>query len=289
MMARPLLFGATGQVGSELLTMGRFQVVPRAEADLTDPGALAACVLRHRPPMVINAAAYTAVDRAESDSRAAFAINRDGPAALAAACATLGIPLIHLSTDYVFDGTKSGAYRPEDRPNPLSVYGLSKLAGEDAIRALHRTAVILRTAWVFGPRRDNFVKTMVRLADRPDLRVVDDQWGGPTAARDVAQAVMTIAAAWNRGQGVPGTFHFCGGPPVSRFGFAQAIFDAMGLGPRLTAIPTSAYPLPARRPANSMLECTSLFDAYGIAMPDWRPTLPGILRMLPTQLPMAAE
>lgn len=279
-MNRPLLFGAGGQVGFELARRGDFDVVHRSEADLTDPGACRAAVLARRPPVVVNAAAYTAVDKAESEPATAFAVNRGGPAALAEACAELGIPLVHLSTDYVFDGSKCEPYGEDEATAPLSVYGASKLAGEEAIRARLGHHVILRTAWVFSARRDNFVRTMHRLADRQDLSVVDDQIGGPTAAVDVAAAVLDIIGTISDGRAAWGTFHFCGQPAVSRSSLAEAVFSALGRGPRLWRITTAAYPLPARRPANSMLDCRRLQAAYGISSPDWRAALPAIIRSL---------
>lgn len=280
-----LLFGANGQVGHELARRGDFVIVPRAEADLADPAACRRAVLARRPSVVVNAAAYTAVDKAEAEAEAAFAINRDGPTALAEACAGLGIPLVHLSTDYVFDGAKPAPYREDDPTAPLSAYGASKLAGEQAIGARLDRHVILRTAWVFSARRDNFIRTMHRLADRAELKVVDDQIGGPTAAADVAEAVLAILAAIADGRGRWGTFHFCGSPAVSRFQLAEAVFTALGRGPKVTPIATSAYPLPARRPANSMLECSVLGAAYGIASPDWRTALPPILAQLERKSP----
>ncbi len=275
-----LLFGASGQVGCELAAAGSFTIVPRAEADFSDPASCRAAVMARRPSVVVNTAAYTAVDKAEAESDLAFTVNRDTPAALAGACAELGIPLVHLSTDYVFDGTKAQPYTEDDATAPLSVYGTSKLAGEDAIRARLDRHVILRTAWVFSARRDNFIRTMHRLADRPELRVVDDQRGGPTAAAHVAQAVLAILAAVAQGRAHWGTFHFCGAPAVTRHELAQAVFATLGHGPRLLPIATADYPLPARRPANSMLDCRALQTAYGITPPDWRAALPAILTHL---------
>lgn len=265
-----LLFGAGGQIGHELMRRGGFAAVPRAEADLADPAGVKAAILRRRPAAVVNAAAYTAVDRAEAEPEACFTVNAEAPAAMAEACAALGIPLVQLSTDYVFDGDKQAPYGEDDPTRPLSVYGASKLAGEEAVRSRLDAHVILRTAWVFSARRDNFVRTMLRLADRPELKVVDDQIGGPTAAADIARAVQTIlaadAATW-------GTFHYCGAPAVSRFALAEAVFAARGRGPRLIPIPTTAYPLPARRPANSTLDCRRIAAAYGLAQPEWRGAL----------------
>ncbi|MBX9635600.1 MAG: dTDP-4-dehydrorhamnose reductase [Magnetospirillum sp.] len=284
-MNRPLLFGASGQIGFELARHGDFAIPDRAQTDLADPAACRAAILAHHPAAVVNAAAYTGVDKAETEPRKAFAVNGDGPAGLAQACAELAIPLIHLSTDYVFDGDKREAYNETDIPRPLSVYGASKLAGEEAIRHHLDRHVILRTAWVFSDRRDNFIKTMLGLADRPDLSVVNDQIGGPTAAAHVALAVLRILDAMAAGRAEWGTFHFCGTPAVSRFALAEAAFAALGRGPWLSPIPTGSYPLPARRPANSMLDCRRLQAAYGIAQPDWRSALPGIVRSLAGNAP----
>jgi len=277
---RPLLFGASGQVGWELARLGDFTITDRAKVDLTAPAACRAAVLAHRPSAVVNAAAYTAVDDAEADCAQAFAINRDGPAALAEVCADLAIPLIQLSTDYVFDGAKREPYAETDAPGPLSVYGASKLAGEEAIRSRLDHHVILRTAWVFSSRRDNFVRTMLRFADRPALSVVADQIGGPTPAAHVAMAILRILSAIAGGRAEWGTFHFCGAPAVSRLTLAEAVFAALGRGPRLSPVPSEAYPLPARRPTNSMLDCRRLQAAYGISPPDWRSALPDIIRNL---------
>lgn len=279
-MTKPLLFGASGQVGAALLSSGCFLALSRRDADLSDPRSCRAAILTRRPPVVVNAAAYTAVDRAEAEANLAFTVNRDAPAALAEACAELDIPLIHLSTDYVFDGALDRPYRETDTPRPLSVYGASKLAGEEEIRKRLVRHVILRTAWVFSDRRDNFVRTMVRLANHQEIKVVDDQIGGPTAATAVASAVLAVLDAISDGRGVWGTFHYCGAPAVSRFGLASAVFFALGRGPKVLPVGTPTFPLPARRPAQTMLDCSSLRAAYGIVQPDWRPTIPETVQTL---------
>lgn len=233
-----------------------------------------------RPRIVVNAAAFTAVDDAESARDMAFAVNCDGPAALADACRRIGATLIHLSTDYVFDGAKLGAYREEDPINPLSVYGASKAAGESAIRKRLDQHVILRTSWVYSPVGRNFVRTMLRLgAERERLGVVVDQEGCPTAGADVARAVIDIAEALSND--LPssfGTFHFCGGGATTWHGFAAEIFrDAKrrGMkGPRVLApIATEAYPTPARRPRNSALDCNKVRKTYGIVARPWQEAL----------------
>lgn len=279
---RLLVFGAGGQVGRELL---RAAVPPgwtvegrtRAEADVTRPEAVGAAMAAAAPTLVINAAADTAVDPAEAHPDATFAVNAMGAAHIARACTQARLPLVHLSTDYVFDGTRPGPWREDDPPNPLNVYGRSKLAGEEAVRAaLPGRHVILRTSWIFSPFGRNFVRTMLRLGtERERLTVVDDQTGCPTAAADVAAAVVRVAAALAAGKAEGwGTFHFCGAGATTWFGFAQAIFrEAARRGhpaPALAPIATDQYPTPARRPRNSVLECSSIGKIYGIHPRSWQ-------------------
>src|SRR5439155_9006600 len=260
-MSRVLVIGRQGQIaralagaawpeGTDLSCQGRDEI------DLAKPASLAHAVAARAPDLVINAAAFTEVDRAESEPALAFAINRDGPAALARACAALGLPLFHLSTDYVFDGRKAGAYVEDDPVNPLSVYGASKEAGERAVRAALPTHLILRSAWIYSPEGRNFVRTMLaRALEAPEIRVVDDQWGCPTAASDVARAIVAAGTRLLAGNGEFGTFHFCGSGSTNWYGFAQAIFQLnQGPRPNLIAVPTSAFPTPARRPPNSVLD-----------------------------------
>lgn len=284
-MRRILVIGRTGQLAGALAAASwpaAIALVPRgrAEIDLAQPARVAAAVAAEKPALVINAAAYTAVDKAESEPDLAFAVNRDGPAALAEACRALGAPLIHVSTDYVFDGAKRGAYVEEDPVNPVSVYGASKQAGESAIRARLPAHVILRTAWVYAPQGQNFVRTMLRLGrERPELRVVDDQTGCPTSAAELARAVQAAALRLLAGGRDHGTFHFCGAGQTSWFGFAEAIFDlAGGPRPRLTPIPTSGYPTPARRPANSVLDSARFARLYGVTARPWRESLARCLK-----------
>jgi dTDP-4-dehydrorhamnose reductase len=286
------IFGAGGQVGRELtgqawpagLTPVGFD---RAAGDVVEPSAVAAALDRARPALVVNAAAYTAVDKAEQERARAWAVNRDGAATLAAACALRAVPLIHLSTDYVFDGSKPDAYDESDAVAPLGVYGASKEAGEAAIRATLSRHVILRTAWVFGVHGHNFVKTMLRLgAERPTLGVVADQRGCPTEAADIARAIARIAANI---LGAPheqafGTFHYVGAPATTWHGFAQAIFERAAQHgrkpPTVTAITTADYPTPARRPANSMLATQKLQRVHGIAPCDWPAALTRVVDRL---------
>jgi len=289
-----LVFGAGGQLGLELQRAAPpagFAVVglTRAEADLGDPaaaGALAAAVGGADVAAAINAAAYTAVDRAESEPEAAFAVNRDGPERLARACAAAGVPLLHVSTDYVFDGTKPAPYAEDDPVHPLGVYGASKAAGEDAVRAACDRHLIVRTAWVYSPFRANFVKTMLRVgAERPVLRVVDDQRGSPTAAADLAAALLAMAAqaVQDRFSGW-GTYHVCGAGETTWCGFARAIFAEAaahgGPAPSVEAIATADYPTPARRPANSVLDTGKARAAFGIAPPPWRDSLRTCIKAL---------
>lgn len=268
-----LVFGKTGQVAQELQIQGNVVALDRSMADLSDPQACARAITEHAPRAVINAAAYTAVDKAETDYDLAKRINGDAPGAMADACAALDIPFLHLSTDYVFDGTGTEPWSPQAPTSPINAYGRSKLIGEEAIRASGARQVILRTAWVFSAHGNNFVKTMLRLAQtHPTLRVIDDQRGGPTSARALAAALLRIAEAL-QGQSPGGTYHLAGAPPTTWAGFARDIFDQAGLPTQVTPIPTSEYPTPAARPANSVLECQSLAQDFGIAQPDWRKDL----------------
>jgi dTDP-4-dehydrorhamnose reductase len=283
-----LVLGAGGQVGHELVRFawpsGCVVVAfKHAELEIADRGAVAAAIERERPDIVINAAAYTAVDRAESEREAAWAGNCIGPGNLAIACAAVAIPLIHISTDYVFDGSKSGPYREDDPVAPLGVYGASKEAGDRAVREAWSEHVILRTAWVYGAHGHNFVKTMLRLAaDRPRLRVVADQIGSPTSAGDIAAAIAFIVAQLQGGNRRWGTYHFAGGGAVTWHGFAEAIFELAapwrGAPPVIDAITTADYPTPAKRPANSVLDCARIGEAFSIVPRPWRDQLADVIR-----------
>ncbi|HEV8678374.1 MAG TPA: dTDP-4-dehydrorhamnose reductase [Stellaceae bacterium] len=285
-----LVLGAGGQVGRELCRRAwpanySIAAFDHAGLDITHRAAVIAAIAGARPDIVVNAAAYTAVDRAESEREAAWASNCAGPGNLAAACRDMAIPLVHLSTDYVFDGSKRGPYREEDPVKPLGVYGQSKEAGERAVREVLAEHVILRTAWVYSVHGHNFVKTMLRLAaERPVLRVVADQIGSPTGAADIAAAIGTVAAQIAAGNKRWGTYHFAGGGSVSWHGFAEAIFELAvpwrGPPPRVEAITTADYPTPARRPANSMLDCRRIGEALGIVPRPWREALAETVREL---------
>ena len=273
-----LVFGMTGQVATELRAQAPVTALGRDVADLTDPAACAAAIQAHAPRAVINAAAYTAVDRAESEEDTATLVNAAAPAAMARACADLGIPFVHISTDYVFAGDGDRPWQPDDPTGPLGAYGRSKLKGEIAVRDAGGTHVILRTSWVFSAHGHNFLKTMLRLgAEREGLTVVADQIGGPTPARAIAAACLSIADQLAADPGKTGTYHFSGTPDTSWAGFARAIMETAGLACRIDEIPTSAYPTPARRPANSRMDCSTTRTAFGIDQPDWQKEISQIL------------
>jgi dTDP-4-dehydrorhamnose reductase len=283
-----LVLGAQGQVGRELCRLGwpagySIAGFDRDRVDITRRQAVFEAMARERPDIVINAAAYTAVDRAESEAEAAWAGNCTGPANLAAACADVGISLIHISTDYVFDGTKSGAYLEDDPVAPLGVYGASKEAGDRAVRDRLASHVILRTAWVYSVHGHNFVRTMLRLADQhPVLRVVADQTGSPTSAAEIARAIAAIVQQLSAGSRRWGTYNFAGAGSVTWHGFAEAIFEEAaawrGPPPRVAAITTADYPTPARRPVNSVLDCGKISETFGIVPRFWREALAEVIR-----------
>jgi dTDP-4-dehydrorhamnose reductase len=283
-----LVLGARGQVGYELCRRGwpagyAVSAFDRDRVDIASRAAVFQAITSEQPGIVINAAAYTAVDRAESEPEAAWAGNCTGPANLAAACAEAGIPLVHISTDYVFDGTKSGPYREDDPVAPLGVYGQSKEAGDRAVREALPEHVILRTAWVYSAHGHNFVRTMLRLAgERPVLRVVADQTGSPTSAAEIAAAIAAVVRQLDAGNRQWGTYNFTGGGAVTWHGFAEAIFNEAaqwrGVPPRVDAIATADYPTPARRPANSVLDCTKIGEAFGIRPRPWREALVDVIR-----------
>ncbi len=287
---RIVIIGARGQVGWELTQraplLGHEALAwDVAELDITDAAAVNRELAASGADVVINAAAYTAVDKAEQEPGLAFAVNRDGPAHLAAACARLNIPLLHISTDYVYDGAKIDPYVEDDPTTPLGVYGASKLAGDEAVRQGLPRHLILRVSWVFGIHGHNFVKTILRLArEREELRVVADQYGCPTYAGDIADTLLELAgrtaeidanAAW-------GTYHYCGEPATTWHGFASAIVElARAREPlvvqSVTAIATVDYPLPSPRPVNSVLDCAKLAARFGIQPRPWRAGLEAML------------
>lgn len=277
-----LVFGRSGQVATELARLApEARFLGRDAADLTDPEACARAIRDSGCAMVINAAAYTAVDRAETDADIARAVNADAPAAMARAAAALGVPFLHISTDYVFDGSGTQLWGETDPTGPLGVYGATKLAGERGIAAAGGQWAVMRTSWVFSAHGANFVKTMLRLgAERDELRVVADQHGGPTPAADIAQACLTMAEAMRADASRGGVYHFAGAPDTSWAGFAREIMAQAGLSCHIVDISTSDYPTPARRPANSRLNCAAISRDFGIARPDWRAGLAKVLQEL---------
>ena len=288
-----LITGAQGQVGQELVAIANqqgFDVIAagRTELDITQLKSVESIIQSQQPDIVINAAAYTAVDKAEEDQDTAYAINRDGAANLATVCKEQNIPLLHISTDYVFDGTKKEAYSESDVTSPLGVYGISKWQGEEAIRRQCPQHIILRVAWVFGAQGNNFVKTMLRLAkDRNELNVVADQFGGPSPAKNIAETLISIAEQYEKENTLEwGTYHYCGTQKTNWCDFAKEIFQqakAKGLinkEIKVNAITTAEYPTPAKRPANSMLDCNKIKEAFGVNMPSWKEALNKMLAEL---------
>lgn len=294
MAIKLLLTGFKGQVGHCLLNQAQARgwsvlAVDRDELDIRDREAVLRTVSQWQPQVIINAAAHTAVDKAESEIDASYAINRDGPAYLAAAANSVGAVMLHISTDYVFAGNKDGLYVETDPVDPQGVYGASKLAGELAVAEHCPRHLNLRTAWVFGEHGNNFVKTMLRLGSQRDsLGVVADQFGGPTYAGDIAAALLSMAeqalqpdfAHW-------GIYHFAGEPHVSWHGFATSIFNAavaqglLARAPQVNAIATSDYPTPAQRPANSRLDCSRINTIFGIMPSDWQSALSDLGAYMP--------
>ena len=265
------MFGKTGQVARELAQYGDVRCLDRSEADLSQPAHCGEVIRRLRPDAVINAAAYTAVDHAEQEEALATVINGDAPAAMAQVCAELGVPFVHISTDYVFDGAGSAAFAPDHHTCPLGAYGRSKRSGELGVMAAGGQYAILRTAWVFSRYGTNFLKTMLRLsATRAQLNIVNDQVGGPTPAAAIAAACHSIVGGLATGTGRVGVYHFSGTPEVSWADFAAEIFAQSARQVTITGIATQDYPTPAQRPLNSRLNCDSLRAQFGLVRPDWR-------------------
>jgi len=277
-----LVFGHSGQVATELRALDgddiEITALARADADLTDPAACAAAINAHAPDAVINAAAYTAVDKAESDAKTAQTINADAPLTMARACAARDIPFVSISTDYVFSGVGGTPWAPTDPTDPQSVYGRTKRDGEIEIAKAGGRYAVLRTSWVVSAHGNNFVKTMLRLgAEREALTIVADQIGGPTGAAEIAHACIKIAKTLASEPEKSGIYHFSGAPDTSWADFARAIFDAAEIACDVTDIPSSDYPTPAKRPLNSRLDCTTTEAAFGISRPDWLESLTHIL------------
>jgi dTDP-4-dehydrorhamnose reductase len=285
-----LTFGGEGQLGTELVRESAARGVPlvalpHAEADITRAEAVRAAIAQHKPSVVVNAAAYAKVDLAEAEPEAARAGNEIGPGVLAAACAQAAVPLIHLSTDYVFDGTKMGAYVETDPVAPIGAYGRSKAAGEVAVRDAAPRHIIIRTSWVYGEFGDNFLKTMLRLvATRDELRVVADQRGCPTSASDLARAILAIAPRLAAGEDVWGTYHFTGDGVTTWHAFASRIVAAQapltGRSPSIVAITTAEFPTPARRPANSEFDSSKFAKVFGIRARPWGEEVDRVTRAL---------
>jgi len=274
-----VVFGGNGQLGRELVRAAGEQNTPltalaHGDVDIADRAAVRVALARLRPSLVVNAAAYTKVDLAETHVEEARHGNELGPAILATACAAAWLPLVHVSTDYVFDGTKAGAYVETDPVNPVSVYGRTKAAGEEAVRRAHRQHVIMRTAWVYSEFGQNFLKTMLRLAvSRDELRVVADQYGAPTSARTIAEVILRIAPRLISGEALWGTYHFTAAGVTTWHGFASRIVAVAapftGRRPRVVAITTADYPTAARRPANSCLDCNLFARTFGLSAAPW--------------------
>jgi len=272
---RILLTGRAGQVGWELersvSPLGEVFAFDRRGMDLADSGAIVSRVRDVRPDVVVNAAAYTAVDGAESERDRAMSVNAAAPRILAEECKAIGALLIHYSTDYVFDGAKKEAYDELDSPRPLNVYGLSKLEGEKAIQGTDCAHIILRTAWVYGARGRNFLRTMLRLASEgKPLRVVNDQFGAPTWSREIAQVTAGLLARMQPNQrDARETYHLTAGGRTTWYDFARRIFELGGVGANVTTIGSHEYPTPATRPKNSVLDCRKLQRDFGLSIPAW--------------------
>jgi dTDP-4-dehydrorhamnose reductase len=288
-----LVIGARGQVGWELLRtlapLGRVVSADRhggdLVVDLADTGSIVERLAPVRAKLIVNAAAYTAVDKAESEAQLAHRINADALAELGRLASADGVPVLHYSTDFVFDGNARRPYREDDAPGPLNVYGETKLAGEQALAASGAAHLVFRTAWVYGGRGSNFMLTMQRLAaEREELRVVDDQVGSPTWSRMLAEATAQVAGRLLSGAvdaaEVSGTYHMTAGGSTSWYGFARAILDAGDAKCRLTPIPSTGYPTPARRPAYSVLDNGKLQQRFGIRLPNWQDSLEQCLQGL---------
>ena len=275
-----LVLGSRGQLGTELMHRARSAKVTIAglshqSVDIADRAAVETAIREHGASLVVNAAAYNAVDKAEREPEAAMRCNAEGPAVLAKACREAGIPLIHISTDFVFDGSSPLPYREDDPVGPLNAYGRSKAIGEDAVRLACPHHLILRTAWLFGIYGSNFLKKILDLAsDRDEIRVVADQFGSPTCTADLARAILVVAASLSRGDDRYGTYHVAGSGRASRYDFAQAIVAAQrsftGRDPRLVAITSADYPTPARRPADVALDSAKFWSTFGFRPAHWR-------------------
>ena len=273
-----LITGRSGQVGWELARtlapLGDVIALDQQEMDLAEPDSIRKKIREIGPQLIVNAAAYTAVDKAESDMDLAMKVNGAAPGILAEEAKKLDAPIVHYSTDYIFDGKKIGPYAEDDETNPLSVYGRTKLIGEEAVRASGADHLIFRTSWVYGTRGHNFLLTILRLAkEREELRIVDDQIGAPTRSRMIAEATSLALVQFLPCREKSGTYHLTSKGSTSWHGFAQAMLDNLEKRPRLLPIPTENYPLPAMRPKNSLLSNEKLKSAFGLSLPDWKACL----------------
>jgi dTDP-4-dehydrorhamnose reductase len=289
-----LVFGAGGQLGQEILARAAARSIPvlgvtHQQADIADPAGVGRAIGAARPSIVVNAAAYNAVDRAEREPEAAFRVNADGPGVLARACSRSGLALVHISTDYVF-GARPGPHAEQDATAPLNAYGRSKKAGEEAVRVACRQHLILRTAWLFGSYGTNFLKTYLRLAATQDeLRIVADQWGSPTWTGDLADAIFSAAEACATGDERWGTYHVAGSAPASRFELAAHIVHVQAAltGRRPAVVPISAaqYSAPAPRPSNSVLDSSKFAASFGLRPGDWRTAVDRLVpQLIPTSV-----
>lgn len=289
---RILVFGGTGQLGCALLETTapagwRIITLGRADGDVTEPASVERAIANHKPTFIVNASSYTAVDKAESEHELCMRINGEGAGVVARAAAAANAPLLHISTDYVFDGGKDGPWVEDDPVGPLNAYGVCKEAGERVVRENHPGHVIIRTSWMFGVHGTNFVKTMLKLSEAKDeLSIVADQHGKPTAAADLARALVAIAVRIERSRPRDsyGTFHFAGSRATTWFGFSRAIFEEAARrgrrAPHIEPIPAAAYPAPAKRPANSVLDCSRIAAVYGIVPRPWSEGLAACLDRL---------
>jgi dTDP-4-dehydrorhamnose reductase len=293
-MASILLTGGTGQVGTELRALawpiGITLVAPgRADCDLADPASVDRYLEGRSFDAILSVGAYTAVDKAESDVANAWLVNAVAPALLAAHAAKAGIPIVHVSTDYVFDGTKPSPYLESDPVGPVGVYGASKEGGEQAIRTGTARHAIVRTSWVVSPHGNNFIKTMLRVgSQRSQLKVVDDQWGAPTVAADLARALQVMTLRMMAETGAPaGTFHYCNAGETTWCGLAREVFAVAaargGPNPEVEPITTADYPTPARRPANSRMSAARIVAEYAVECPPWQTSVRGLVNTLLTQ------
>lgn len=291
-----LVTGSNGQLGRELCRQASAQgwsVSPahRPDFDITDFELVQKVLQRSNTSIVINTAAYTAVDKAEDDPGTAFRVNRDGPAFLASCCREIGVPLVHISTDYVFDGTKREPYLETDTVNPVNIYGESKAAGETEVRKRHEHHIIIRTSWLYGIEGNNFVKTMLRLGmEKEELRVVSDQFGCPTSAGELSSCIIAIAGHILSAKPTRwGTYHCCGKGRTSWYGFAQEIFDIaqrhLNLKlERVIPVATEEFPTTARRPANTVLGCSAVGQYFGFFPSPWREPLSGLIALLASSM-----